>query len=526
MSVRYSQTSHKALGTLDLPAEALLGLLYGQDEWYGLDGAVKFALQVFMFAMKITVVSPETYYGPCPTTCPTCDEPLKFERHGFDNPMLVMGMFEANEVVIPMYYKCKNKHSFSTVNPGYLEQLPDYVRSKYPYLSTSGRTRSIINTACCNVVIQPHGLTQLHNMVKQSKIYDFAKRVEDYMLFIDSLPSEFRDLSWPLPPNELVESSSGGVPAYFCLSEQTLRDIRLSCYASNRKWFAEDMQATKIGRIVAFDWSYKPPKHCRSSMNNMNFGIANDGPDKGRVFGFSVHAGSETHYRSKDSYEGYLKRFKAQGNRPEYAVVDKCCDGSSPARLKENDHPLSRYLGLKRPPFGDAFHLLENVMSQVVDCEKSAEFRSDLHNVLFEDVGSLLNSIPDEWLDVYESINKDGSMKCGEHAYSDPGLFARKLIALSTCFEDELDKQEFPEKELSRRKKVALLNEAIRYCAGSYCPYVPQIFRKRNDMIAALNEFSVKWLGCEIEATTTKPFSRCVYDPFNLSFQLITQFKV
>ena len=423
--------------------------------------------------------------------------------------MLVFGMFEANEVVIPMYYKCKNKHTVSTLNPGYLSQLPDFVRSKYPYLSTPGRTRSIVHSACCNVLIQPHGLTQVHNMVRCSKIYDFARRIEEYMLFVDTMPPALSDLVWPMPPKTLVESQSGGVPEFFCLSEQVLRDIRISCYATNRKWFAEDLKVTKINRMVAFDWSYKPPKHSRSSMSNMNFGIANDGPDKGRVFGYSVHAAAENHRASSGAYNGYLKRFTAQGNLPEYAVVDKCCDGTGPEKLNENDHPLSHFLGLKRPPFGDAFHLLENVLSKVVDCEKTREFRTDLHNVIFEDVGSLMESIPDEWLDIYESVNKDGSMKPGTEDYSDPGLFARKLIALSTCFEDLLDERQIPEKTLTKRKKVALLQEAIRHCAGSYCPYVPQVFRERDDMIKALDVFSKKWLGCGIHVSKSKPF--CAY---------------
>ena len=288
-------TLFRIAGVLDLPAEALLSLFYGQDEWYRLDGAAKFALQVFMFAMKITVVSPETYYGPCPTKCPDCEEPLRFARDGFDNPILVYGMFEANGVVVPMHYKCKNKHSFSTLNPGYLSQLPDFVRSKYPYLTTPGRTRTVIHAACCNVLIQPHGLTQVHNMVKCSKIYDYASRIENYMLFVDSLPPALSDVTWPMPPKTLVESSSGSVPEFFCLSEPVLRDIRLSCYATNRDWFAEDLKVTKINRMVAFDWSYKPPKHSRSSMSNMNFGIANDGPDKGRIFGYSVHESAENH---------------------------------------------------------------------------------------------------------------------------------------------------------------------------------------------------------------------------------------
>jgi hypothetical protein len=233
----------------------------------------------------------------------------------------------------------------------------------------------------------------------------------------------------------------------------------------------------------------------------MNFGLAKDGGDKGRIFGYSTHSGGESHHKSKESYEGYYERFQAQGYNPEYAVVDTCCNGVDMASLEENDHPLSHFLKLKQPPKADAFHVLEGVHEKTQKCDLSVEFERDLHSVIFEDASETAKDIVNQWLEYYDKIKKYGSLESDfpYDRYRSPSLFERKLIALSTCFEDLLSPHLAKSKNL-KDKRRELIKLAIKHCTGAYNPFVPQIFRERDEMKRRLNEFLLKWIGYGLSA--------------------------
>jgi hypothetical protein len=101
-----------------------------------------------------------------------------------------------------------------------------------------------------------------------------------------------------------------------------------------------------------------------------------------------------------------------------------------------------------------------------------------------------------DWIEYYDKVNKDGSLSedFPHEKYVTPSLFVRKLIALSTCFEDLLSSD--VQKSMNMfEKRRELLKLAIKHCSGAYNPYVPQVFRKKDDMKERLNQFLLKWVG-------------------------------
>ncbi len=500
------------LGTIDLPPETILSLYYGQTNFHNLDGAPSFALKVFLYNFRFTVVSPESFFGPLDLKCPTCkkcdrEEPLRFWKHGFDRPKLCMGMFEDNEVLIPMVYKCRKGHTLNTLQPEFLSQLPGHIAVNYHFLTTGGRAKFVYNSRCCEVLMSiEHGLSKVHSMVKHQKIYDFARRVEHYLFFV--MQSRILcNVEWPTPPDNWVKSGSGGVSEFFCIPEQVLRDIRQSGYKEHRDVFIKDLQITAPGDLIALDWCYKVAKVARSALGNILIGCSKSGPDKGRIFMYSAHMGGESHRKSNLVYQGLGSRFDKKDEIVKAAIIDSCCNNMHPERLENNEHPTSTHMNLKMPPKADPFHGIVGVTAETFDCERSEEFRADVHKIIFNDLSIYLNNIPEVWLDVYEFIKKDGSID--GHVYDDPGLLPKKLIAYSTCFEDDLDQLEFPKGgALTRAKKIALLTLAIKTCSGRYCPYVPQTFRTKEGMKQELQAFVQKWLNCTIVPSERAPFAK------------------
>ena len=70
-------------GVVDLPSETVIEKVVGRGIKLFEDAEhCEMALKIFMFNMKITIVSPESYYEGCSTYCThdNCNKPLLFEK--------------------------------------------------------------------------------------------------------------------------------------------------------------------------------------------------------------------------------------------------------------------------------------------------------------------------------------------------------------------------------------------------------------------------------------------------------------
>ena len=70
-------------GVVDLPPESVIERVVGKgSERFEDAGHCEMALKIFMYNMKFTIVSPESYYEGCATYCThqDCNKPLLFEK--------------------------------------------------------------------------------------------------------------------------------------------------------------------------------------------------------------------------------------------------------------------------------------------------------------------------------------------------------------------------------------------------------------------------------------------------------------
>ena len=399
-------------GILDLPSETVLKHLLqsSKPETFKDESSCMLALKVFLFNYKITIVSPETYYSGCSMTCPHegCDHPLYFLKVNWDFPRLVLGVTAQNEIVIPLTYVCSGpgKHRYKTIDPEYLRNLPSLVQSRYNY---STNNAIVFNSRDAWSLLTHQTLEPIYRIVRNSRQFEFAERVEKYALFVDEIRRKCSDAKFPKPPKKPHEAVAGSKTSSFLHpSEKLIREIRQAAVLEFKPEIDASMKAVLPGTRIAIDSNYRNTKKTKSSSNCMTTVLAKDGKDKGKCMGYSIHTHGESHVKSAEVYKGIA-------NRPGYdkisfCCVDKCCDGRCVSTLVE--HPVKKIFGLDHAPTGDIFHAMEGISCHTRECSLSTIHMRDLSQLFFRDVSSTeeMDTEYPGWLGYFDEVNLDGTL--------------------------------------------------------------------------------------------------------------------
>ena len=475
------------------------------------------ALKVFLFNYKVTLVSPESYYSGCSMTCPHdgCDHPLNFLKVNWKWPRLVLGITAENEVVIPLVYQCSGpgKHKFKTIDPDYLAKLPTYVQSQYNY---STNDAIVFNSKDAWALLTHQTLEPVYRIVRNSRQFEFADRVERYALFVYETRLKCAEVKFPKPPEQPHQTGSGSKLApYLNPSEKLIREIRQAAVIAFKPELDASMKAVIPGTRFAIDTNYRNTSKTKSNSNCMTTVLAKDGIDKGKCMGYSIHSGGESHEKSAEMYKGIAQR-------PGYGslkacCIDKCCDGRCATTL--NQHPVKEIFQLDHAPNGDIFHSLEAVTEHTNDSSLSATHLRDLTQVFFRDVASTadMDSEYPGWIQYFDYVKLDGSMSDSPmlaQLDQPPDLYARKLIALAKTFKVQVESNANIRAASTTTRKRLMLKAAIDFIGGKHCKYVPKRYRPKNEMIEEFEKFCKKWYGltsaeiekerCRIEALQDK----------------------
>ena len=502
----YRQLLKTTKGVIDLPVETLIDSCIGTNpDRFNSPSNCELVLKLFLYNCKITIVSPETYYPGCAVRCPCegCNEQLLFQKVNWDFPRFVLGLNRSNEVLFALTYKCKNGHICKTIDPQYLALLPTYVQKRYTYSSNDSL---VVNSVCAWSLLIPDSLDPIYRALRLGRQCEHVERVEQYCLYVDMVAAKNPKSCFPSPPSQPYNTSSGSkLQSFLHPSEKLLREIRREAVKRFRPEIHASMQAVKPGRRIAIDSNYRNTKKTTSTANVLTAVLSKDGPDKGKVMGYAIHEGGESHKKSKELYKGIAERPGYKENL-EQACIDTCCEGLKAESLME--HQVVKSFGLATSPKADIFHKIVGICDSTNDCALSPEHRRDVLNIFYTDVVSVedMNRDYPDWSKHFEDVNLDGSMKNFSSEEEMPlDLYARKLIALARTFEKDLSSEWSLSLAPKQAQREWMLCQAIEYIGGKHCKYVPRRIRSKEDMLQQLDSYALKWFGFSIADMANAP---------------------
>ena len=409
----------------------------------------------------------------------------------------MLGVAEANEVLIPLSYKCAAGHRCKSIDAKYLSQLPTLVQRAYPYSTTSS---TVLNSKCAWSLLTPITMEPVHRFVSLTKKTDFSYRIERYLLYAQLVQSKGIKAKFPTPPTELFESSSASrCDSYLCPGPKILRDVRLAGYKQFQPEIQASMKAVKPGKFVAIDSNYENTRKTRTDSTALTAILSKEGEDKGKIMAYGVFVGHESHSKSRALYEGVAAR---PGYKDAIDVVsaDDCCQGTCASNM--DNTVIHQVFGAV--PRGDVFHKMSLLLDNCSKCALSAEHRADVSQIFFNDalnVTEFTEQYP-QWKYLWDHLKLDGSVSdLPPPDLEEHDLYARKLVALAKCLRKE-HKKALAGKPEGFCKEFCL-NSAIEDVGLSYHRFVPRRFRSKEDMIQKLKEYTLKWFGFSIKVLPT-----------------------
>ena len=458
-----------------------------------------------VFACASANTGSSTPHGEvCAVKCPCdgCNENLLFHKVNWDFPRFVLCLNKSNEVVIPLVYKCKKGHSFRTIDPEYLELLPSLVQKRYAY---SANDSVVFSSVCAWSLLIPDSLDAIYRSLRLGRQREHLERVERYCLYVDMVKCDFAKTCFPSPPCQQYASKAGSkLQSFLHPSQKLLMEIRREAVKRFRPEIHASMQAVRPGKRIAIDSNYKNTKKTSTSADVLTAVLCKDGPDKGKVMGFAVQEGSESHAKSAELYNGIADRpgYRAE---LEHACIDTCCDGLHAKKLM--DHRLVKTFNLTSGPKADIFHKVVGVCDATYDSILSSEHRRDVVTIFFDEVTSIedMNKEYPDWLEYFDLIKLDGTVKDFSNEAMPLDLYARKLIALAQTFRKEMLSFSSLRTSSEKIQKEWLLGKAIEYVGGKHCKFVPKRVRSQEDMLKQIDSYALKWFGYSIEDMAQAP---------------------
>ena len=488
-------------GVLNIPTERLIDeLLPGSGTGrFDTESACDDVLKSFLYNTEFTLLCPEIYFKNCAVFCPhpECNSTpgkkcsLLFQKVAWTSPRLVLGITVQNQVVFPCVYGCAKGHTLNTMQPEYLELLPSIVQRKYPFARNSA---IVVNSKCSWSILTSQSLEPVQKLTLSRQQFDFADRSEAYMLYVEQV--SVKTSKFLKPPTKLYNSSAGGkVASFMNPSGKLLREIRQAARDCHKREIHASMQAVTPGKVLAVDSNYRNTKKTSSNSSATCTLLAKDGPDKGKILAYCVHADGESHNKSQKLYEGVAGR---PGYCAEMCFSDLCCGGCLPTNLE--DEPVKQALKLKHPAKGDPFHKIEAVSRCTLQSHSSAEHMQDFAAIFFNDVVTTeqMGVEYPGWESYWEHINLDstlGSTFKWDELERQPDLYAISLLALAKCFVKKVkDTAEYKSSSEASRARI-VLKETLKYIGRSHCRFIARRYRTKADSLKKYEEYVRKWFG-------------------------------